>query len=659
MAAFFGVGVDDAPTPLSGVAVKRYLELRPEEWEVILARVAAALEAGDTAEVSRIALSIDMTYNGLKKRHSAGMTAVSTHGPAARLKEWEKRLADHVQWQVDMGDPLTREEAARLATHMGSVLGVEVGGRAWMRGFEKRHKLSLRRPQPLEVARALSLTTERAAQFYSMLEKVYALFPGIDPRRVYNMDETGLEPGNTKPRKVLCKTGTRNLSAVKSGDRRHVSAVVCGNAAGEMITTMLLYPKSFKKNVAEMQGWPDAVMRFGESAYMDDEAWVAWTKLFVEKTGGNCVLIVDQHKTRYNMLGLSILAHAGVGLLTLPAHTTQALQPLDVSVFRPMKAACERIQRRTGAGKLVISAMIKEALAEATRVTLCSVTHTSTSNLIAGFKKTGIWPRDPTAVTKECVLGDNYKRELDKRRAAAAMLLVAAGPAAAAGGAGDAAGGAGRAADGGDDDDDSDDDARGDDVAEPAPAAPLDPAVVAVRMDEILKPSEALMATWDALISKPDHPAAGSRFLSGAGHLANHGAKIDAAKAAQSAKEVKQAATKERRRQSAVTKAALLAARTAKKAATLAAKAAKAADAEAAGGAAAPKTMSPASAAAAAAAPPAAPTVRKLKVRAPSAAAEAPAASGTKRKRGDTAPAAVAVGGGGKRSKRTTSSPHD
>lgn len=110
-----------------------------------------------------------------------------------------------------------------------------------------------------------------------------------------------------------------------------------------------LSPLHFKKNEAEMLGWPDAVMRFGESAYMDDEAaWVAWTQLFVEKTGGNCVLIVDQHKTRYNMLGLSILAHAGVGLLTLPAHTTQALQPLDVSVFRPMKAACEKIQRRTG-----------------------------------------------------------------------------------------------------------------------------------------------------------------------------------------------------------------------------------------------------------------------------------------------------------------------
>lgn len=155
--------------------------------------------------------------------------------------------------------------------------------------------------------------------------------------------------------------------------------------------------------------------------------------------------------------------------------------------------------------------MIREALADAARVTHCSVTHTSTSNLIAGFKKTGIWPRDPTAVTKECVLGDNYKRELDKRRAAAAMPRMAAGPAAAAGGAGDAAGGAGRSADGGDDDDDSDDDARGDDVAGPATAPPLDPA--AKINNEILVASGDLLATWDTLFSKPE--AAVSRFRSG------------------------------------------------------------------------------------------------------------------------------------------------
>lgn len=65
------------------MAVKRYLDLRPEEWQVLLARVAAALKACDTAEVSRIAFSIDMTYNGLKKRHLAGMTLVSKHGPGS------------------------------------------------------------------------------------------------------------------------------------------------------------------------------------------------------------------------------------------------------------------------------------------------------------------------------------------------------------------------------------------------------------------------------------------------------------------------------------------------------------------------------------------------------------------------------------------------
>lgn len=319
---------------LPGVTSRDYHLLLPAEWEVVLAKARAALDAGDSKEVHRLADAICITYHGLKKRVFAGRTAVSKQGPEARLTATvEDRLAAHVRWQTEMGDPLSLAQLVKLAEQLAEVLEVTVGGRAWRNCFKRRYNLSFRRPQRLEAARMRSLTTARASHFYKLLAATCAEWR-CDPTKLWNADETGLEVGNARPPKVVCPKGTRSLSAVAKDDRRHVSAMVCANAAGDVMKTMLLYPKSFKKCEKEAAGWEDAVMRFGDSAYMDDDAWVAWTKMFVKETGGNCVLVLDQHKTRYNMQGLAILADAKVALLTLPAHTTHALQPLDVAPWR-------------------------------------------------------------------------------------------------------------------------------------------------------------------------------------------------------------------------------------------------------------------------------------------------------------------------------------
>lgn len=656
MAAISAEIAADSAVTLGEAILKGYRDLRPEEWEVIFARLTHAREAGERGEMRRIADSIGITLAGLSQRYSRRLTGVSKHGPEARLTaKWEGDLARHTQWQAEMGDPLSLSEVASLAKRMGNVLGVDVGSRSWMRGFRKRQNLSLRRPQALEKSRAIAVTTARAKQFYNLLTKVYGLFPGIDASRVYNMDETGLEPGNVKPTKVLCAVGTTHLSVVTPGDRRHVSAVVCGNAKGELIKTMLLYPKSFKNNEKEMGGWPEAVMRFGDSAYMDDSAWEAWTELFVAETKGNCVLILDQHRTRYNLRGLATLAQANVGLLTLPAHTTHALQPLDVAVFRPMKAAVTAHVKRAGGSEVVISTMIKEALATATRIDMCPVKRESLSHLITGFRATGIWPLNSSAVSNVCVVGDWYAGEIDKKKAAAALAAMANGHAA-AGGAGAAPGGA----DNVDDDDAGEDDSSdAEDDTHPPAAAPPDAEAAAASMATLLMPSPALIAAIAAEAAKTSRPPAPAVFLTGKQHLEHRWAKAAADAAALREKEDKKAAKEERKRVQVINNAALLKKRAEKRAARAAAKAIKDAQKAARRLAKARRvaksrraTAAPATATAPSAAAPA-PKVRKLKVVAAPAAAAAPTTSGIKRQHTHNTRGSAATGGDRKRFKFT------
>ena len=91
-----------------------------------------------------------------------------------------------------------------------------------------------------------------------------------------------------------------------------------------------------------------------------------------------------------------IPAKQGVVVLCLPPHTTHAIQPLDVSFFKSLKAhwstACHQYMV-DNPGRVVtkfqFSALFKEAWLKAIK----------TETIVSGFRKTGVYPLNPNAVT--------------------------------------------------------------------------------------------------------------------------------------------------------------------------------------------------------------------------------------------------------------------
>jgi hypothetical protein len=79
----------------------------------------------------------------------------------------------------------------------------------------------------------------------------------------------------------------------------------------------------------------------------------------------------------------------GLDLLTLPSHTSHAMQPLDVSCFKPFKQAFWLLRdvwtlrnKSRGASKKVLAEWVPLALEKALTV----------SNIQSGFRTTGIFP---------------------------------------------------------------------------------------------------------------------------------------------------------------------------------------------------------------------------------------------------------------------------
>ena len=103
------------------------------------------------------------------------------------------------------------------------------------------------------------------------------------------------------------------------------------------------------------------------------------------------LLIYDNFEAHLSKAVLNLAKEHGVTILTLPPHSTQKLQPLDVGVMGPFKTAYNAaidLWMLHNPGKTFT---IYQAAASVGLAFLKAITP---SNIVAAFKKTGIFPYD-------------------------------------------------------------------------------------------------------------------------------------------------------------------------------------------------------------------------------------------------------------------------
>jgi hypothetical protein len=96
---------------------------------------------------------------------------------------------------------------------------------------------------------------------------------------------------------------------------------------------------------------------------------------------------------------------SGLDLLTLPLHTSHALQPLNVSVFKPFKLAFRLIRDRNTLRKPG-QRVTKEQLGSWVFETLQKALQPR--NITSGFRATSIWPLNDKAVENKLRSSDAY-----------------------------------------------------------------------------------------------------------------------------------------------------------------------------------------------------------------------------------------------------------
>lgn len=313
----------------------------------------------------------------------------------------EEELLQHLLDMESIYFGLTRQDVRRLAFQLALHNNIEHpfrderAGRAWLDHFLRRHKgrLSLRKPTSTSYARAEGFTQEQVASFFDLLEDLYKKH-NLTAERVWNVDETGISVVQSKVPKIIGSKGKRQIGALSAAERGSLVTVICSmSAGGSFVPPMLIFPRKNMSDALMRGAPPGAIGRAHPSGWVQGNLFTQWLQHFIDRTKPTkespVLLILDGHYSHTKNLDVINLARANhVLILSLPAHTTHKLQPLDRTFMGPLKTYYSEFIRQEllhgekRLGPFDVAHLFGKAYLECTRGSIA----------VNGFRVTGIWP---------------------------------------------------------------------------------------------------------------------------------------------------------------------------------------------------------------------------------------------------------------------------
>lgn len=362
-------------------------------------------------------------FNKLKGKvpliRKMGPETVLTIAEEAQLEKWiiEKALLGFPMHPDEVKDSVQR---VLKGINRQNPFVDDRPGRKWLKLFLNRHKnVTQRNAEIISKARA-SVSEEGIRSWFQELEQ-YLQNENcadilIDPMRIFNADETGLQTC-PKSGKLLGPKNYRNFYEIASGPEKECVTVLCTfSAAGASVPPMVVYPyKRIPRDIAA--NFPDD-WGIGRS----DSGWMT-SATFYEFIGNiflpwlqkhqiklPILLLLDGHKSHIGMDLYNLCTQNGIILYCLLPNATHILQPCDVSVFKSIKVHWKKIvlqhkQKTTkSVNKNVFATLFKEAYENAIQPN--TIKH--------GFRKCGIFPFTADAVDySQCI---SKRREEQKKK---------------------------------------------------------------------------------------------------------------------------------------------------------------------------------------------------------------------------------------------------
>ncbi|KAB0793383.1 hypothetical protein PPYR_13003 [Photinus pyralis] len=316
--------------------------------------------------------------------------------------EEEKQLADYLLHASRLNYGLSLMKFRELAYEFGVANHKKIpatwdvkkiAGRDWARSFMDRNScLSLRNPEPTSLARSTAFNKHTVSTFFAKLKTVIEKH-GFTPENIWNLDETGVTTVH-RPSKIIGPKGAKQVAKVTSGERGQLVTVCSAvNACGNHVPPFLILPIVNWQDRMLQGAPPGSAGATHSSGWMTKENFLKYLEHF--RKHSNCslnnkqLIILDNHDSHVNIEIINFARSNGLVLLTLPPHTSHKLQPLDRTVFEPLKTyynsvASDWMTNNPGKNLTIydIAGLLGQAYPKAF----------SPANIQSGFRVSGIFP---------------------------------------------------------------------------------------------------------------------------------------------------------------------------------------------------------------------------------------------------------------------------
>ena len=316
--------------------------------------------------------------------------------------EFEKELCDHAKQLSELYFGITKEKLCKLAYELAWKNGLHrrfnvekrIAGDDWFHGFMARNPtISLRKPESTSLARVMGFRRSEVNRFFDNLKQVYEK-EKFEPTRIYNVDETGMTTVQQQKQKIIAPTGKKQVGKIVSAEKGEtITAVVCVSAAGVFVTPVLIFPRKNMNSRLLVGAPPGTVGLTSPSGWINADLYLQWLKHFVKHSGATVdrkvLLILDNHESHVTLQACDLCRDNGVVVVSLPPHCSHKCQPLDLSVFGPLKTAYyKRCSEwlHSNSGKRITQYEVASLFGDA----YCSISNIQ--KCVSGFRAAGIYP---------------------------------------------------------------------------------------------------------------------------------------------------------------------------------------------------------------------------------------------------------------------------
>lgn len=287
-------------------------------------------------------------YDRLK---SQNFTAPSSGKKTVFNEEMEGALKNHILQMSNIFHGLTTKEVRRVAYEFAENVNKDhpfnkekqQAGWDWFYSFLNRHPdLKLRTPEATSLNRLKGFCKEEVDDFFKNVGSVYESNK-IVPSKIYNMDETAL-PTVPKLSRVVAQKGIKRLGKAVSAERGTTTTLIaCVSATGNYISPFFIYRRQNRNDVLINGAPAGSDYAVSKSGWTNEEIFVDWLQHFKMNSGASSenktVLILDNHTSHCSLAAWNFCRENGIIMVSLPPHCSHRMQPLDLTVFGPMKKA--------------------------------------------------------------------------------------------------------------------------------------------------------------------------------------------------------------------------------------------------------------------------------------------------------------------------------